>query len=219
MATIPLTLACWEYDRTEALRDGRVRVEGVDLSYLPLTVEETFWRMLRYHEFDAAELSMSSYLMGRDRGDLPMVAIPVFPSRFFRHSCVYVHAASGISQPRDLVGKRIGVPEYQITMAVWLRGILEHDYAVRPGDMLWFTGGEEQPGREEKLQLKLPPEIRIEPIPADKTLSGMLDSGEIDWIECGGIHSRRRAKRLSQCVDENGSPTPKARHAFTTEAA
>jgi 4,5-dihydroxyphthalate decarboxylase len=211
MPKVPLTLACWEYDRTEALRDGRVRVEGVELNYLPLTVEETFWRMLRYQEFDAAELSMSSYLMGRDRGDLSMIAIPVFPSRFFRHSCIYVNARSGISEPRDLIGKRMGVPEYQITMAVWARGILEHEYGVKPREVLWFTGGEEQPGREEKLRLNLPSEIKIQPIPSDKTLSVMIETGEIDALMTaripspfvrGSPHVRRLIPRYREIEEE-----------------
>src|SRR3990167_888616 len=128
MGKLHLTLACWDYDRTRALQDGRVAVEGVDLNYLPLRVEETFWRMLRYQEFDVAELSLGSYLMARDRGTPRFMAIPVFPSRAFRHSCIYIHAGAGIQEPKDLVGKRVGVPDYQITMAIWARGILQHEY-------------------------------------------------------------------------------------------
>src|SRR6184192_3852974 len=112
MAKIRLTLSCWEYDRTRALQEGTVQVEGVDLTYLPLHVEETFWRMLRYQEFDAAECSMSSYLMARDRGHPRLIAIPVFPSRFFRHSFIFVNTDSGIEGPKDLIGRRVGVPDY-----------------------------------------------------------------------------------------------------------
>ncbi len=180
MGKIHLTLACWDYDRTLPLQDGRVQVEGVEITYLPLRVEETFWRMLRYQEFDAAELSMGSYLMARDRGSPKFIAIPVFPSRAFRHSCIYINTGSGIKEPGDLVGKRVGVPEYQITMAIWVRGILQHAYGVGPEDMKWFTGGEEHPGREDKIKHDLPGSIDIRPIGPDQTLSTMLERGEID---------------------------------------
>jgi len=180
MSKINITVACWDYDRTRPLQEGRVPVEGVDLTYLPLRVEETFWRMLRYQDFDAAEMSMGSYLMSRDKGSPRFVAIPVFPSRAFRHSCIYVNTDSGISEPKDLIGKNVGVPEYQITMATWARGILQHEYGVKPEDMTWFTGGEEQPGREEKIKPDLPASIKIRPIGPEQTLSSMLESGEID---------------------------------------
>jgi 4,5-dihydroxyphthalate decarboxylase len=147
MGKIRLTLACWDYDRTRALQDGRVEVEGVELTYLPLRVEETFWRMLRYQEFDACELSMGSYLIDVDTGSPRFIAIPVFPSRAFRHSCLFINTDSDINEPKDLIGKRVGVPEYQMTMAIWVRGILQHEYGVRPEDMKWFTGGLEDPGR------------------------------------------------------------------------
>jgi 4,5-dihydroxyphthalate decarboxylase len=142
MGKIRLTLACWDYDRTRALQEGRVEVEGVDLTYLPLRVEETFWRMLRYQEFDACELSMGSYLIARDKGHPPFVAIPVFPSRAFRHSCIFINTGAGIQEPKDLIGKRVGVPEYQMTMAIWVRGILQHEYGVPPEKISWFTGGQ-----------------------------------------------------------------------------
>ena len=180
MGKIRLTLACWDYDRTRALQEGRVEVEGVDLTYLPLRVEETFWRMLRYGEFDAAEMSTGSFLMSRDKGAPRLIGIPVFPSKTFRHSCIYINTDSGIQKPADMAGKRVGVPEYQITMATWARGILQHEYGVAPEKMKWFTGGEEHPGRQDKVKHSLPPNIDIQPIPADRTLSGMLECGEID---------------------------------------
>lgn len=198
MEKVRLTLACWDYDRTRALQDGRVRVEGVELTYLPLLVEETFWRMLRYQEFDVAEMSMGSYLMDRDRGSPRFVAIPVFPSRAFRHSYIYVNTNSGIQEPKDLRGKRMAVPEYQITMAIWARGILQHDYGVKPEDMKWFTGGAEHPGREEKLRPDLPKNIDIRPIGPDQTLSSMLERGEIDALMCAHIPSpfERRSPKV-----------------------
>ena len=180
MAKLRVTLACWDYDRTRALQEGRVQVEGVELTYLPLRVEETFWRMLRHQEFDAAELSMGSYLLSRENGSPRFVAIPVFPSRAFRHSGIYINTDSGIKEPKDLIGKRVGVAEYQITMAIWARGTLQHEYGVPPEKMKWFTGGEEQPGRVDKVNHDLPPSIDIRPIGPEQTLSSMLESGEID---------------------------------------
>ena len=182
MGKIRLTLACWDYDRTRALQEGRVQVEGAELTYLPLRVEETFWRMLRYQDFDAAELSMGSYLMAREKGYPRLIAIPVFPSRAFRHSGIYINADSGIREPKDLVGKRVGVPEYQVTMATWARGILQHEYGVKPEQMKWFTGGEEHPGREDKIRHDLPKNIDIRSIGPDQTLSSMLERGDLDAV-------------------------------------
>ncbi|HVI33872.1 ABC transporter substrate-binding protein [Phenylobacterium sp.] len=182
MSRLSLTLACWDYDRTRALADGRVRPEGIDLNLIPLHVEETFFRMLRGREFDAAEMSLSSYAVSLMRDDPAFVAIPVFPSRFFRHSCIFVSAKSGIREPRDLVGKRVGVPEYQMTAPVWIRGILSDEYGVDPAGVSYFTGGEEEPGRDEKLKLDLPAQFSVTPIPAGKTLSQMLADGEIDAL-------------------------------------
>ncbi len=182
MSLLPLSLACWNYDRTEALANGSVRPDGIDLNFQKLEVEETFFRMLRHREFDAAELSMSSYCVTLARDNPPFVAIPVFPSRLFRHSCIFVSAKSGIEKPEDLVGKRIGVPEYQMTAPVWIRGILQDEYGVDPTSVTYCTGGEEQPGREEKLKLDLPEQFRLERIGPDQTLSRMLADGEIDAL-------------------------------------
>ena len=182
MSKLRLTMACWNYDRTRALMEERVPIDGVDLTYLNLPVEETFFRMLRHREFDVAELSLSSYTLSLFRDDSPFIAIPVFPSRFFRHSCIYVHTGSGIREPKDLIGKRIGNPEYQMTAPVWIRGILSDEYGVPVPSVTYLSGGEEQPGRTEKIPLSLPPEIRLASIPPDKTLSQMLETGEIDAL-------------------------------------
>jgi 4,5-dihydroxyphthalate decarboxylase len=177
-----LNLACWNYDRTRALADRSVQPEGIDLNYLELPVEETFFRMLRYREFDVAELSLSSYTMSLFTEQRPFIAIPVFPSRFFRHSCIYVNAAADIRTPKDLIGKRIGTPEYQMTAPVWIRGILSEHYDVPVDAATYRTGGEEEPGRLEKMQLDLPSHIKVQPIGATQTLSGMLADGEIDAL-------------------------------------
>lgn len=182
MSRLGLTLACWNYDRTRALLEERIRPDGIDLNYLSMPVEETFFRMLRHREFDVAEMSLSSYVMSLFTRDRPFIAIPVFPSRAFRHSCIYVHAGSGIREPRDLAGRRVGNPEYQMTAPVWIRGTLADDYGVPVESVMYYTGGQEEPGRPEKLDLDLPPRIRVERIGPDQTLSAMLEHGSLDAL-------------------------------------
>ena len=189
MAKLRIALACWDYDRTRALMDGCVHVDGVDLIYHSLPVEETFFRMLRHREFDVAEMSLSSYLVSKFTPDDPFIAIPVFPSRFFRHSCIYINERSGINEPKDLIGKRIGTPEYQMTAPAWIRGILADEYGVPVESVTYLTGGEEDPGRSEKLRLDLPPSIRVESIGPTQTLSAMLASGEIDALHTARMPS------------------------------
>jgi 4,5-dihydroxyphthalate decarboxylase len=182
MSTLPLTVACWNYDRTRALMDGRVPIEGCDPRFLALGPEEVFFRAFRHAEFDACELSFSSYLMATARGTCPYVAIPVFISRAFRHSGIYIRTDRGIAGPADLRGRLVGVPEYQVTAAVWIRGILQHEYGLHPADVEWRSGGIEEPGRHEKIPIELPADIKTEPIAEGKTLSAMLDDGEIDAL-------------------------------------
>src|SRR5438874_2595157 len=177
-----LTFACWEYDRTRALADGTVRADGIELNYLTLPVEETFFRMMRGREFDASEMSLSSYTASLNTENPPFVAIPVFPSRFFRHSCIFVSAKSGIGRPEDLKGKRVGVPEYQMTAPVWIRGILADGYGVKVTEYEHLSGGEEEPGRIDKLKIELPPSIRVRPIGATQTLAQMIGDGELDAL-------------------------------------
>ncbi len=182
MSKLRMSFGCWNYDRTRALMDGRVQPDGIDLNYLDMPVEETFFRMLRNKEFDVAEMSLSSYTVSLFSEARPFIAIPVFPSRFFRHSCIYVNAASGIKTPKDLIGRRIGNPEYQMTAPAWIRGILQDEFAVPIDSVTYVTGGEEEPGRSEKLKLDLPPNIKVERIGPTQTLSAMLASGEIDAL-------------------------------------
>lgn len=175
-----LSLACWDYDRTLALADGRVRPEGIDLTYLNLPVEETFFRMARHREFDVAEMSLSSYVLTLGRGNA-FVAIPVFPSRSFRHNGVYVNAHAGIDSAEGLKGRLVGVPEYQVTAAVWIRGILAEHHGLPVEAVRYRTGGLRKPGRPEKLAVR-PPGVDIEPIAAGATLEAMLVAGEIDAL-------------------------------------
>lgn len=162
--------------------DRTVVPDGIDLVYLNMPVEETFFRMLRHREFDIAEMSLSSYVMSQFTEERPFVAIPVFPSRYFRHSSIYVNADAGIREPRDLIGRRVGSPEYQMTAPVWIRGILSDEYGVKVDDVVHYTGGEEQPNRPEKLPLSLPDNIRVERIGPTQTLSAMIRNGEIDAL-------------------------------------
>jgi len=189
MPKLRLTLACWDYDRTRALADGSVRPDGIELNYLNQHVEETFFRMMRHREFDVAEMSLSSYAMSISRDEPPFIAIPVFPSRFFRQSCIFVSAKSGIREPADLLGKRVATPEYQMTAPVWIRGILQDEYGVDPASAEYCTGGEEEPGREEKLALELPAKFKVRRIGATQTLSQMLADGEVDAMHTARIPS------------------------------
>ena len=179
MAKLQLSVAMGDYDRTRALLDGRVQIDGVDPVYMTLYPEEMFFRAMRSQEFDICELSFSSYTVKTANGDCPYVAVPVFLSRAFRHTSIYVRK-DRIRVPEDLKGKRIGVPEYQLSANVWARAILQDDYGVHPEDVVWVRGGIETPGRPEKIPLKLPPGVRLESAHHDTTISDMLDRGEID---------------------------------------
>ncbi|WZB60911.1 ABC transporter substrate-binding protein [Achromobacter xylosoxidans] len=180
MNTLRISLACGNYDRTRALFDGRAPIEGCEVAAVALEPEEAFHRAFRYREFDVTEISMSSHMMTTARGDNDYVAIPAFISRVFRQSGIYVRTDRGIATPQDLRGRIIGVPEYQITANVWIRGILQDEHGVRPEEIGWRRGGVEEPGRGERAPIDLGPGIDLRQIPDDKTLSGMLEHGEID---------------------------------------
>ena len=152
MPLLPLTLACGSYDRTDALRTGIVRPEGIDLTYVAIqSPPEIFARMVANQAFDASEMSCAHSLIHRGKGDFPFVAIPVFPSRMFRHGYIFINTKAGIRTPKDLEGKRIGLPEYSQTAAVWIRGLLAHEYGVRLETVRWISGGINAPGRPDIL--------------------------------------------------------------------
>jgi 4,5-dihydroxyphthalate decarboxylase len=182
MGDLQLSLACWDYDRTRALRDGRVRAAGIELTYLPLPAEQTFFRMLRFNEFDIAEMSLSSYVLTLNHEPSPYIAIPVFPSRAFRHGGIFVRADGRVHEPADLVDAVVGVPEYQMTAAVWIRGILAEYYDVPADRVHYRTGGLHDPGRHEKVPLNLPDRFDVAPIGANETLDGLLCSGGLDAL-------------------------------------
>jgi len=181
-APIPLTYGGGLYDRTIALATGEVRPEGIDLNFVPIVPPEAFWRMLQHNEFDVSELSCANYFTLLSKGDRRFVAVPIFPSRTFRHSAVYVNTQAGISRPEDLKDKRVGCAEYFMTMAIWVRAFLQHDYGVLPADMRWVLGGVEQPGRRERIAATPPAGIRIESAPPDRSLSQLLVDGKIDAL-------------------------------------
>ncbi|MEI9915939.1 MAG: hypothetical protein WDN29_09090 [Methylovirgula sp.] len=179
---LPITIACGHYDRTRAIKDGRVPVDGCEVTYLALEPEELFFRAFRYADFDIAEISFNSYLMQTSRDRCPYVAIPAFVSRHFRHSSIFIRTDRGIRGPADLKGKLVGLPEYQQTANVWMRGIFKEEYSVDPADIHWRTGGQEEPGRDERTPLTLPPGVDLQPISSDKTLNKMLADGELDAV-------------------------------------
>jgi 4,5-dihydroxyphthalate decarboxylase len=180
MKNLQISLSCGNYDRTAALFDGRVGIEGCDVTAIPLEPEEVFHRAFKFGEFDVTEISMSSHMVTTANETSEYIAVPAFLSRVFRHSGIYVRTDRGIDTPQDLRGKLIGVPEYQITANVWIRGILQDDYGVKPSDIKWRRGGIEEPGRGERSPIELDASVDLQQIPDDKSLSGMLESGEID---------------------------------------
>lgn len=179
MQRLVLSVAMGDYDRTRALLDGSVRIDGVDPIFMTMSPEEAFFRAFRGGEFDIGELSLSSYTLKVAQGDCPYVAVPVFLSRAFRHTAIYVRR-DRVRTPADLRGKRVGIPEYQLTANVWARGLLKDDHGILPSDVTWVRGGIETPGRAEKLRVQLPPDVRIEDAPAGDTLAAMLDRGDLD---------------------------------------
>ncbi len=180
MTRLSLSVAVGNYDRTRALIDGRVAIDGVDPVFSVLSPEEMFFRAFRHQAFDISELSLSSYCVTLARGEAPYVAVPVFLSRAFRHTSIYVRTDKGIELPQDLKGKRIGVAEYQLTANVWARAILAGDYGVEPRDIRWVRGGMDRPGRPEKLKITLPADVEVVAAPGDRSLNDLLAAGDID---------------------------------------
>jgi len=185
MAALTLDLGCGDYDIVRPLKDGLVRAEGMEINFITINrPPEVHWRMGVHHEFDAVEMSFGSFIAGKARGDFPFVGIPAFVYRKFRHSCAYVNVNAGIDKPEDLKGKRVGVPEWQMTATVWLRGFIQDDYDVRPRDINWFAGGLESSERKEKVPLTLPLRSKLRISPRKKSL-GHVDCGRGGCIAHG----------------------------------
>lgn len=181
MSDLALTVACGPYDHTAALRSGEIRPEGIDLRYLRLRPHELFWRALSHREFDVCEMSLSAYTLRVSRGEDDLVGLPIFPLRSFRQSCIYVGPQSEVQGPEDLRGRRVGVPEYHQTAVLFIRGFLLDDYNIRADEIEWVQAGLQDPGREERVDLKLPSEIHLT-LERGKSLEEMLLAGQIDAI-------------------------------------
>lgn len=197
MSKLTVSLAVAPYDRTRALFDGRVSIDGCTVVASALEPEEMFFRAYRYGDFDITELSLSTHLLTTARGDSPYVGVPAFLSRSFRHGSIFIRTDRGIRSPADLKGKLVGVPEYQQTANVWVRGMLKDEYGVAASDIKWRGGGMEEPGRAERTPITLPPHIELQRIPSDKTLSQMLAAGELDAV---------MGPRPPSCFDKPGVP-------------
>jgi 4,5-dihydroxyphthalate decarboxylase len=182
MTDLKLTLACWDYDRTRPLLDGRVKPEGIELDIQLLRPRQTFQRMLDDQEFQVSELSLASYTALKGRGACPFVAIPVPLSKIFRHSCIYVRTGAGINKPEDLKGKRVGTSQYSSTALVYMRGMLQHEYGVRDSDMHWFMGGLNTFTEKPLIPLNLPPRVKLDFLSAGQTLEAMFKAGELDAL-------------------------------------
>jgi len=185
--SVRITLGCGDYDRTRALFDGTVRAEGIDLVWVPVHVpHELFVRVLG-GEFDAAEMSLSGLTTSIGRGSRELIGLPVFTSRLFRHSFIFVNVDSGITKPQDLIGRRVGVTDYSVTAAVWIRGLLQHDYGVAPNQMQWFLGGLNAPGPVVPLATRRPDDVRVQSIPEGTSLSQLLEDGQLDALISPGL--------------------------------
>ena len=182
MPKLELSVATGDYDRVRPLIDGTVAIDGVAPVFMALEPEEIFFRAFRHAEFDIAELSLSSFTIRTARGDNPYVGVPVFPSRAFRHSGIYVRTDRGIHAPADLKGRKVGLAEYQLTANVWIRAFLQDDFGVEPASIHWVRGGIETPGRPEKIAVTLPHGVTVTEAPAGRALSELLLSGEIDAL-------------------------------------
>ncbi|HEX5605886.1 MAG TPA: ABC transporter substrate-binding protein [Candidatus Binatia bacterium] len=177
MTTQTITLACRDYDHTRALADGRIKIDGIDVKFVNISPpSQIFLRMLHDEEFDASEMSLSNYMIALGKGDRRFIAIPVFPSRVFRHAYVWINTRSGIQKPEDLKGKRIGIADYSMTALLFVRGFLQHQYGVMPQDVHWFRR------RSEHVSIKIPTGIRIDDIGKNQSLDDLLEAGDLDAV-------------------------------------
>ena len=179
--SLQLTIACGDYDRTHPLIDGSIKPEGIELNWLVLPHLEIWTRMLNYYDFDASEISLSSYLIARTMSK-PLTAIPVFPARAFRHSYVFINTKSGIRDPKDLEGKRVGLAEFQQTATVWVRGTLQHEYGVNLDDIHWHTWTPRS-----RMEMELPKRYKVTHITPDRKPDQMLFNGELDAMICASL--------------------------------
>jgi 4,5-dihydroxyphthalate decarboxylase len=181
VSNIQLSMAIGNYDHVGDLVNGRVRPEGIDLTPMDLPIEEIFFRMFSFAEWDISEFSMAKYVSLVGTGTAPFRAIPVFPSRVFRQSAIYIATGASIREPKDLAGRRIGVPEWTQTAGIYARAFLQHQCGLSLADIHWVQAGVNQPGRTEKVELSLPDGVKIERV-SDRSLNEMLLAGDLDGI-------------------------------------
>ena len=185
MANRTITIGCRDYDNTRALADGRAKVDDLDLKFVNISPpSQIFLRMLQNEEFDASEMSLSNYMIALGKGDRRFVAIPVFPSRVFRHSYIWINTRAGIEKPQDLKGKRVGIADYSMTALLFVRGLLQHQYGVAPQDIHWFRR------RSEHVSVEIPAGVRIDNIGKEETLDDLLERG---WLDAVAVTSPPRA--------------------------
>ncbi len=182
MPPLKLNVGIAPNDRMLPLLTGDVKAEGLDLTFSRSAPSDIFWRALHAGEFDVTEMSLAAFCILLSRGERPFIGLPVFTSRMFRHGCIYVSGRSAIETPADLSGKRVGHPEYQMTAAVWMRGILAEFHNVALDEIHWLTGGTNRPGRKERIPLNLPPAYRVDEIAPDETMNALLARGEVDAV-------------------------------------
>jgi 4,5-dihydroxyphthalate decarboxylase len=182
MGKLSITLATWDYDRIQGIKDGSVQVEGCEVTHIVASPKETFFRLFKYQEFDVSEMSFSIYILSRTNRDFPYIALPILLSRVFVHSGIFIRRDCGIKTPQDLKGRRVGVPSYQQTRGLCIRGMLSDEYGIKPTDLDWRMGGLDRPEDLQFVRQDLPKDIQVEPIPHGRTLSQMLAEGEIEAI-------------------------------------
>jgi len=181
MSILPLSIAIGEYDHVRDLLSGQVRAEGIDLLSSNLPVEEIFYRFTHFQEWDVSEMSFGKYVSLTSQDKNNMVAIPVFPSRSFRQSSMYVRAGGNITSPQQLAGKRVGIPEWAQTASIYTRGYLVDTIGIPLSDIQWVQAGVNEPGRREKVEIRLPAGVSYTAMP-DHTLNDLLATGEIDAV-------------------------------------
>jgi len=203
MSDLRLTFGCGDYDRTRALVTGKVRPEGIDLVWERADNPHELFVRVQRGEFDVAEMSLSGLTNAIARGDTHLVALPVITSRLFRHSFIFVNTDSGISGPKNLIGRRVGVPDYTVSAAVWIRGMLQHDYGVMPSQMRWLLGGLNEPGHVIPLATRLPANVDIQDIPAGSSLGAMLEAGDLDALISPGLPNvvKRRSPKVRRLFE------------------
>jgi 4,5-dihydroxyphthalate decarboxylase len=193
MSKLPLSIAMSNYEHVSDVMNGRIHPEGIDLRAMELPVEEIFFRMLNFLEWDVSEFSMAKYVSLTASNKAPFWAIPVFPSRVFRQSAFYIATKSGIKEPADLAGRRIGIPEWAQTAGVYARSYLQHQCGMQLKDIHWVQAGVNDAGRTEKVTLSLPSGVSIETV-SDRSLNDLLLAGEID----GMISAREPASMIKR---------------------